>query len=417
MVIKLDDSLTERKKIGKNALMLYVLTASNFIFGVVTVPYQTRILGPEYYGLIGLATALTMYIQLVLDFGFMLTATKRVAENSESRFCLSKIFTCVCLSKSFLAILCLCILVVIGIYSEILQENCYLFFLYFLWAVTTSFLPDFVYRGLQDMQLITYRTVAIRALFTILVFLFLNDKNDIIFVPLFNWVGSLGALVWSLLDINYRYGIKICNVAITEIVDMLKQSFMYFVSRIASTVYGATNIIVLNYFFVDGVVLGYYTSAEKVVNLARAGASPIADSIYPYMVKNNDFKLVKKLLKVFMPIIILGALILYVYAVDICMFVFGDLYAETGKVLRYMIPMIIMVLPIYVLGFPTMTPLGLERDANLSVVIGAIIQSLGLVGLCCTNELNIKSICYATCFSEFSVLVYRVVKIYEKIRL
>ena len=49
----------EHKVLATNTIMLYVLTLSNYVFSLLTVPYQTRVLGPELYGIIGFAIATT----------------------------------------------------------------------------------------------------------------------------------------------------------------------------------------------------------------------------------------------------------------------------------------------------------------------------------------------------------------------
>ncbi len=48
---------------------------------------------------------------------------------------------------------------------------------------------------------------------------------------------------------------------------------------IATTVYTATNTIVLNIISGTGAVTGYYTSADKLITTAKSGMSPISDSM------------------------------------------------------------------------------------------------------------------------------------------
>ena len=69
----------------QNTFMLYLLTFSNYFLSLVVVPYETRILGPTVYGTLGAATAIMVYFQLVIDFGFLLSGTQEVAR---SRDCL-----------------------------------------------------------------------------------------------------------------------------------------------------------------------------------------------------------------------------------------------------------------------------------------------------------------------------------------
>lgn len=64
----------------QNTVMLYLLTFSNYFLSLVVVPYETRVLGVEVFGVLGAATAIMVYFQLVVDFGFLLSGTQEVAK-------------------------------------------------------------------------------------------------------------------------------------------------------------------------------------------------------------------------------------------------------------------------------------------------------------------------------------------------
>ena len=107
--------LSKNGRLAKNTIMLFVLTFSNYLFNFITVPYQTRVLGPAVYGNLGFATSIMSYFQLLLDFGFMLSATEDISKNREDHSYVSRVLTCVtwckagliALSFSALAVLCL----------------------------------------------------------------------------------------------------------------------------------------------------------------------------------------------------------------------------------------------------------------------------------------------------------------------
>ncbi len=76
----------------------------------------------------------------------------------------------------------------------------------------------------------------------------------------------------------------------------LKRSSTFFYSRIATTAYSALNTVILDMISASGATVGYYSSADRLITTGRSALSPISDSLYPYMVKNRDFKLVRKIL-------------------------------------------------------------------------------------------------------------------------
>ena len=183
---------------------------------------------------------------------------------------------------------------------------------------------------------------------------------------------------------------------------------MFFLSRIASTAYTAANTIILD-FISGGTMTGFYTSADKLVSTAKSGISPISDSLYPYIVKNKDFKLVKKDLLVLEPIVILGCMIIFIWARPICMWLFGSEYGYAGDVLRTLLPAVAFILPNYILGFPVLGAMGMNKYANYSVIFGSCIHIINLLIMYFLGIMNIITLGVATSVAEGIILIYRIV--------
>ena len=100
---------------------------------------------------------------------------------------------------------------------------------------------------------------------------------------------------------------------------------------------------VLNIISGTGAVTGYYTSADKLITTAKSGMSPISDSMYPYMVKNRDFRLIKKSLMLLMPLILVGCVVVGIFARPLCSWFFGPEFADAALVLRVMLPVVCLL--------------------------------------------------------------------------
>ena len=132
------------------------------------------------------------------------------------------------------------------------------------------------------------------------------------------------------------------------------------------------------------------------------------------MVKNRDFKPAKKLMKILMPIILCGCIIVGVFARPICIFVFGAEYAGTANILRAFLPTIAVILPSYIFGFPVMGAMGISKYANISIFVGTVIHIVGLSVLLLTNNFSAVTLAGMTSFSELSIFAYRLFIVYKK---
>lgn len=83
----------------KNTIMLYIMQFSTYFLSFIVVPYETRVLGATVYGKVGVATAIMVYFQLVIDFGFILSATEEVSLHRDDKQRVSRIFTSVTINK------------------------------------------------------------------------------------------------------------------------------------------------------------------------------------------------------------------------------------------------------------------------------------------------------------------------------
>ncbi len=401
----------------KNTVMLYILTFSTYLFGFIAVPYETRILGADVFGIVSFAQAFAVYIQLVLDFGFILSATEDIAKNREDKHKQSQILTAVIWCKLILGVASFVVVSALCIFLERFSANVLLFQLFFFATFFNSLLPDFLYRGNEKMSAITYRTVAVKAFFTVCIFIFLKDKSQGFVIPLLNALGAIGSCVWTYYDVYKKLGVKFVRVEVSYVWYTMKRSAGFFVSRIASTVYGAANTLILGFWFPEGsALLGHYTGAEKLVTTAKSAFSPIADSLYPYMVKNKNYGLVKKIMMVIMPVVFIGCVVVWIFAEPFCVLILGEEFAESAAILRVFIPVILITLPNYIMGFPVLSPMGLAKYANISVVAGAVLHAVQLLILFVSGNMSAVSVGICTCITEVFILLFRtgVVLIHKK---
>ncbi|MBC1975423.1 oligosaccharide flippase family protein [Listeria booriae] len=398
-----------KKRLLENTIFLYALTFSGYFFSLITVPYQTRILGPEFYGKVGFAVAMMTYFRLVIDFGFILSATADVAKNREDAQKVASIYTAVMYAKGMLTALSFVVLLGICYAVPMLRQDMFLYLLTFASVAVSAFLPDFLYRGLETMKRITIRTLIIQAFFVLMIFLFLKTPQHYYFVPLFTLIGNAVALLFVQRHVSRQLKIKFVRLEKGYLWQTIQKSSPFFFSRISATIYQVTNTLFLGLMYSPGSAkVGMYVASDRLIGTAKTTFSPLADSLYPYMVKNRDFRLLKKIIWIIMPPVIIICIVLSIYANE-CMALFlGPAFYGAGSILRLLLPIVAITPLVYMLGFPTLSPMGLAKHANLSTVVSAVVQLVGLSILFLTGTFSVQTLCMMTVLSQFTVLVYRV---------
>lgn len=399
----------EDKTLFTNTVMLYIMQISGYLFPLLTFPYLTRVLGRDTYGILTASSAVMSYFQLLVDFGFILSATRDCSLCRDDKKQLIRINCSVVQAKCLLSLIGLIVLLpVIGV-VPLYRENALYLILSYLSVFLSSFIPDYLFRGLEKMSSITYRTLGARTIYLILVFAFIHTERQFILVPVFNAASNLFIVAWSWWYVLKKFRLPYRFQSLTSTLETLKRSAIFFLSRIASTLYGASNVFLMTLLGFPTGVLGQYGAADSLIQNARKMLTPISDSLYPYMVKNRNFKLLKRLLLIFMPVIVAGCVFLYVFAELFIRILCGEGYEQAIPVFRGFLPMLAITLPIYLLGFPTLSPMGMDKEANLTTIYASIFHFVGLTILVLTGKISVTAIIILTTCSECIVLFSRIV--------
>jgi len=77
-------------------------------------------------------------------------------------------------------------------------------------------------------------------------------------------------------------------------------------------------------------------------------------------------------------------------------------------VLRCMLPVAVVTLPNYVLGFPTLGAMGLSKYANYSVIFGSVLHVVNLAALYLSGNMSMTSLAVLVSVAECAILAFRI---------
>ena len=396
----------KRKGIAFNVSMLYIMNIAKLVFPLITLPYLTRVLSVDSYGVVSYVKAMMVYAQLIVGFGFMLSGVKKIAEVREDLDAVSRETGNIVLARGILSLVSFAAIMVAAQFIPILHENMLYTFLAFIPIALAPLLVDFMFRGLEQMQIITIRYVLMKSISVGLTLVLVKSDADILWIPILDILSSLVAIVLVMYEVR-KLGIRLdFSEGLKGAWTSLKISSIYFVSEAATTVFGALNTILVGIFMTKADV-AYWAVCLQLVSAVRAMYTPITNGIYPQMIKTKDFGLIKKSLKYFMPLVTLGCLIVLFGAKYILVIAGSAKYAAAAPTMRCLVPTLFFAYPALLLGWPTLGAINKVADTTKTTISAAVVQIAGLVILGLSGHFTITLVALLKSMTEVCLMSFR----------
>ena len=397
-----------KKGIAFNVSMLYIMNIAKLVFPLITLPYLTRVLSVDCYGVVSYVKATMVYAQLVVDFGFMLSGVKAITElrgdNEKVGIAAGNIVA----AKGMLSVASLAIILAAAMFIDILRENLLYTVLAFVPIALSTFLMEFLFRGLELMHVVAIRYVTMKTISVGLTLVMVKGDGDILWIPALDILSSFVAIILTLIEVR-RLGIRL---HFTEkwkgAMESLKVSAVYFVSEAATTVFGALNTMLVG-IFMDRADVAYWAVCLQLVSAVRAMYTPINNGIYPQMIKKKDLSLIKKVVKLFLPIVIVGCIIVFFGAEYILVIAGSAKYAAAAPVMRCLVPVLFFSFPAMLLGWPTLGAIDRAKETTKTTIAAAGVQIVGLALIGITGNFTIMMVALVKSFTEMCLMIFRLI--------
>jgi PST family polysaccharide transporter len=335
-------------------------------------------LGVEGFGVYSLTISIAQYFVIFIDFGFNLSASKRIAEHQNEPEYISKVFFETLCAKSILcivSILSVIILASVNSYTIIRSELIYTI----LMLIGTVLMPIWFFQGIEKLSVVTKLMVASRLALLPLFFLFVRNDSDVKAAII---IQSSLVLLAGIIAIIYIYKqrlIKAINFSHLQITHTLKDSLPIFCAILSNSLYSMSSTIIIG-IFSNVYEVSIFTAADRMKGAILGVFLILGNAFYPrinaLLVNNKEqaYSLIRKIFYWQVLLCILMIVFIVVFSNLITKIMFGDEYYEVSDLLILFSPVYFLILQSAVLGNYILLPHGHKKAYTLLPIISAIIH-------------------------------------------
>ncbi len=336
-------------KLFRNISYLGLSQIANYLFPLITIPYITRVVGPENYGLIEFASVTMVYFIGVVDYSFNTTATRRLAGALQNQRQLQLVFSAVMRAKGWLLLIAALVFGLLLFLIPAFWDKSSLLLMAFPVVLGWALYPTFLLRGVQQLGVVALANLVIKGAAAALIFIFLQSPDQYYLVPFFTGITQLLvgllALLYSLKKVP---GLRFLRVPPRAVRFVFWEGRFVFLSLFMARVYGFGSI------FIGGILLsseslGLLAAAAKLITVAQSTVfQPLQGALFPHLSQylKQDFAAYRRLHRRSLLRLLMitglasgGVFLLAPWLVEL---IFGAEYQPAVPLLRIMAPMLLV---------------------------------------------------------------------------
>lgn len=401
----------------------YILSVANTVIGliipIITFPYISRILGPDKIGVINFVQSYAYYFMHFASFGIMSYAVREIARIRDDRQQVELIGNELFNINVIFSFLSGMLYLVIAFVIPKFRENFFLYLFYSSTIFTNFLLLDWLFQAYDDYAFTTIRSIIIRVLSIIAIFIFIKSESDYSIYMIIISIAEMGNRFSSLYYakkkfISFKLSYKFLNFA-----RHFKSLLTLFSYRIVNGISSNLDKLMLGIFLVYADV-GVYSTGVKFVLLIIPLIETVGIVLFPKITiaANEDHTLYLENLRLNYNIILLlsipMAIGMFLVSPEIMLLFAGKQFSGSIIVSRIM-SLIIILCPIGdLLGSKILLVYNKDRWLLICSIIVAIsnivfnligIPLFGIVGACVASVL-----CYLIAVVSRYIFARKIIK-------
>lgn len=403
--------------IKKNFAYKSILTISTYIMGFITFPYVSRVLGVEHLGLVSFVDNTVSYFLLFATMGISFLGVREIAavktDPKQREIVFSRVLG---INLLFTLIAILIYILCIEFFPKLNQYK-ELFYIGTAKILFTAFVIEWFYTGIEDFRYITLRTIIIKTLYVVSVFILIKDVEDY----LLYFILTVGVVVVNAI-VNMAYLNKFVRIRLKHMCSMkyVKQNIILGIYAIMTSMYLTFNVMFLG-LVSNNVEVGYYTTAYKLYSVILGFFTAFTSVMLPRMSalladgdKERFQQLINKSFTAMFTFSIPLILFSMILAPQIIYVLSGPGYEGAILPMRIIMPAMLFVGIAQVLAVQILMPMKKDKVLLTASILGAIVSLL--INLTIVSDLQSKGTAIVLICSEILVtMTYIVYALYKRL--
>lgn len=393
------------KRVFGNTAWLLSAQIANQLLPLLVVPYLSRTLGLETYGIYAYALGIVTLAAVFTDFGCNLWATAEIAHHRDDRAYINRLIgTIYALKLALLLIASLCIAAYcFGSVRYADLQSALLWMLVMLPGLALQ--PSWFFNGTERMAALVLSELAARSLFLLAVFILIDAPSDLwLIFCLHGFASLLSAGIGGLLI--FKAGYRMQRPTYAACLQTFREARPFFLSRAAASSYTAGGTVFLG-LFSNAPTVAAYAVAEQLYRGGQAILAPFSQAIYPFIVRTREFRVLAHVTLAATLAAACGSGVAFLFGHEIIVLIFGPEYTHATLALSVFMTTLLINTPSIMLGYPMLGALGLLHRANHSIYIAGGLHLLLLLYLQVTDHATAYAVAMAVLITEVAVLTLR----------
>ena len=397
------------KSIKKNYIYSVLYQILSMALPLVTIPYVSRIFGPDGLGIYAYASSINQYFYIFALLGLNNYGVREIAMVGKEKEKRDIVFSEIYCMQLFISVLILLFYILFVLIWGAQYQVFYI--ILSLNLIATLFDVNWYFFGMEEFKLTVIRNAIIKVLSVVAIFLFIKESSDL---WIYIFIHSVSVLLTSIALWPYlRREITFIKPRIPNVIKHIKPNLILFVPVVAISIYKYMDKIMLGNFSITDA--GYYENVEKILTVVLGFVTALGTVMLPRMSylaangsKENAFAYIIKSMDFVMFLSIAIACGIFAIAPDFIPIYFGTEFLPCVEIMEALVITAIIISWANVIRTQYLMPFHHDRVYVWSVIFGAITNFL--LNLFLIRQFGAIGAVISTIIAELIVAIIQSVK-------